>query len=75
VNGFEICKRLKANPKTAEIPVVFLSSQHPPSDGKVRAQYLGADEFLSYPIQPDQLTIIVNAVLAKRVKQNRQNAP
>lgn len=74
VNGFEICKRLKANPKTADIPVVFLSSQHPPADGKAQAQYLGADEFLTYPIQPDQLTIIVNAVLAKRVKQNHQRA-
>jgi DNA-binding NtrC family response regulator len=54
--------------------VVFLSSQHPPADGKAQAQYLGADEFLTYPIQPDQLTIIVNAALAKRVKQNRQSA-
>ena len=70
VNGFEICKRLKENPKTASIPVVFLSSQHPPADGKAQAYFLGADEFLTYPIQPDQLTIIVNAVLAKRKEQN-----
>ena len=70
VNGFEICKRLKENPKTASIPVVFLSSQHPPADGKTQASFLGADEFLTYPIQPDQLTIIVNAVLAKRKEQN-----
>jgi CheY-like chemotaxis protein len=41
VNGFEICKRLKANPGTASIPVVFLSSQHPPADGKTQAHFLG----------------------------------
>ena len=71
LNGFEVCERLKADPKTADIPIVFLSSQHDPSDGKRRAQFLGATEFLSYPIQPEQLTVIVNAVLAKRIsKQN-----
>jgi sigma-B regulation protein RsbU (phosphoserine phosphatase) len=69
LKGLEICKRLKANPKTAGIPVVFLSSQHPPADGKTKAFFLGADEFLTYPIQPDQLTIMVNAVLAKRNKK------
>ena len=68
INGFEICRRLKANPKTANIPVVFLSSEHPPADGKAQAHFLGADEFLTYPIQPDQLTVIVNAVLAKRAQ-------
>jgi CheY-like chemotaxis protein len=66
LDGFEICSRLKADPKTADIPIVFLSSQHDPSDGKRRATFLGAAEFLSYPILPEQLTVIVNAVLAKR---------
>jgi CheY-like chemotaxis protein len=70
LNGFEICKRLKANPKTADIPIVFLSSQHDPSDGKRRSVFLGAAEFLSYPIQPEQLTVIVNAVLAKQKAQS-----
>jgi DNA-binding response OmpR family regulator len=60
--------------QTAGIPVVFLSSQHPPGDGKTQAFFLGADEFLTFPIQPNQLTIIVNAVLAKRDQKNRQSA-
>ncbi|MGC2696491.1 MAG: response regulator [Candidatus Angelobacter sp.] len=70
LNGFEICRRLKENPATANIPVVFLSSVHDPADGKRRAQYLGAYEFLSYPIQPDQLTVIVNAVLEQRKRHS-----
>jgi CheY-like chemotaxis protein len=68
LNGFEICKRLKENPATADIPVVFLSSQHDPADGKRRAQYMGATEFLSYPINPEQLTVIINAVIEKQKK-------
>jgi CheY-like chemotaxis protein len=70
LNGFEICQRLKADPKTADIPVVFLSSQHDPADGKRRAMFMGATEFLSYPIQPVQLAVIVNAVLARRKAQS-----
>jgi len=70
LNGFEICKRMKSNPNTADIPIVFLSSQHDPADGKRRAFFMGASEFLSYPIQPEQLTVIVNAVLAKRKAQS-----
>jgi CheY-like chemotaxis protein len=70
LNGFEICQRLKADPKTADIPVVFLSSQHDPADGKRRAMFMGATEFLSYPIQPGQLAVIVNAVLARRKAQS-----
>jgi CheY-like chemotaxis protein len=70
LNGFEICQRLKADPKTADIPVVFLSSQHDPADGKRRAMFMGATEFLSYPIQPVQLTVIVNAALARRKAQS-----
>jgi len=70
LNGFEICQRLKADSKTADIPVVFLSSQHDPADGKRRAMFMGATEFLSYPIQPVQLTVIVNAALARRKAQS-----
>jgi CheY-like chemotaxis protein len=41
VNGFEICKRLKANPGTASIPVVFLSSQTPTGGWKNAGTFPG----------------------------------
>ncbi len=65
VNGFEVCQRLKANPATAKIPIVFLSNTYDPSAGKEWARYFGAQEFLIHPIQGEQLTTIINGVLAK----------
>lgn len=72
INGFEICRLLKAGP-AAHVPVVFLSSEHGPADGKERAQFVGAEEFLSYPIMPDQLTVIVNGVLSRH-RDRRQRS-
>ena len=71
MNGFEICRQLKTDSATAHVPVVFLSSEHGAADGKERAQFVGAEEFLSYPIMPDQLTVIVNGVLSRQ-RQSRQ---
>jgi len=73
MNGFEICQQLKSASATAHVPVVFLSSEHGPADGKERAQFVGAEEFLSYPIMPDQLTVIVNGVLSRRRRSREQD--
>ena len=67
-NGFEIYKMLKKDPETSQIPVIFLSASYDQSFGKQWARHLGAQEFLSYPIQPDQLTTIVNGVLARGLR-------
>ncbi|HEX7961488.1 MAG TPA: response regulator [Terriglobales bacterium] len=64
-NGFEIYKSLKKDPATAQIPVIFLSASYDQSFGKQWARHMGAQEFLSYPILPDQLTTIVNGVLTR----------
>ncbi len=64
LNGFEVCRQLRANPQTAHIPVVFISATWE-SDGKDWAQYVGGQSFLMYPIQPENLTTVVNGVLAK----------
>ncbi len=66
LDGFEICKSLKNDPETANIPIIFLSATCNSAWGKQWAQYLGAQEFLSHPIQADQLTAIINGALARR---------
>ena len=73
MNGFEICRQLRTGPATARVPVVFLSSEHGPADGKERAQFVGAEEFLTYPIMPDQLTVIVNGVLSRHRQLRQQD--
>ena len=49
MDGFEACRRLKANPKTHHIPVVMVTALDQPSD-KVRGLESGADDFLTKPV-------------------------
>lgn len=58
MDGFEVCKRLKLDPPTHEIPVVFLSSSDNPSD-TIRSLHLGCIDFLHKPISFDELAEIV----------------
>ena len=48
MDGFEICRRLKANPATAHIPVIMLSG-YLDDDGRVRGLEAGADDYLTKP--------------------------
>src|SRR6188474_2312070 len=49
MDGFEVCRRLKANPATHHIPVVMVTALDQPSD-RVRGLDVGADDFLTKPV-------------------------
>src|SRR3979409_500172 len=49
MDGFETCRRLKANPLTHHIPVVMVTALDQPSD-RVRGLDAGADDFLTKPV-------------------------
>ncbi|MEI8277685.1 MAG: response regulator, partial [Hyphomicrobiales bacterium] len=49
MDGFEVCRRLKANPLTHHIPVVMVTALDQPSD-RVRGLEAGADDFLTKPV-------------------------
>jgi DNA-binding response OmpR family regulator len=62
MDGFEVCRRLKANPQTATIPIMFLSTT---SSGEYRrrAFALGAADFLVKPFQTNVLPAHLRAIL------------
>src|SRR5919197_1215998 len=49
MDGFEVCRRLKTNPKTHHIPVVMVTALDQPVD-RVRGLEAGADDFLTKPV-------------------------
>jgi two-component system, cell cycle response regulator len=49
MDGFEVCRRIKANPKIAHIPIIMVTALDQPSD-RVTGLDAGADDFLTKPV-------------------------
>nr|WP_315250574.1 EAL domain-containing protein [uncultured Duganella sp.] len=54
IDGFEVCRRLKATPELSQVPVIFLSAQYD-TDDKVRGFALGAVDFVAKPFQAEEI--------------------
>jgi PleD family two-component response regulator len=65
ISGFEVCKRLRANPATHDIAVLMVTALDQPSDIE-RAVEAGTDDFLSKPINKNELLLRVRALLRSR---------
>ena len=75
VDGFEVCRRLKSNPRTAHIPVLHISATFTDKEYRVRGLET-ADGYLAEPISREELLATVGALLRlKRAEREaRQNA-
>ncbi len=67
IDGLEVCKALKADRKTAPIPVIILTAKSQESD-KIVGLELGADDYVTKPFSPRELIARIKAVL-RRVKE------
>jgi len=61
MDGFEVCRRLKADPATTHIPVIMITALDQPSD-RVRGLEAGADDFLTKPVNDLQLLTRVKSL-------------
>lgn len=62
MTGYEACKRIKANPNTQNIPVVFLSAKGQESE-VMTGMSVGASEYILKPFSLDHLTDRVKNIL------------
>ena len=70
MDGFEVCRRLKADPETRDIPVIFLSALDDTAN-KVKGFMTGAVDYISKPFQPEEVHVRVNTHLTmNRLKQS-----
>jgi signal transduction histidine kinase len=60
--GFEVCRRIKRDPRTARIPVIFVTALNDTSD-RVKAIEAGGDDFLSKPHNRQVLSARVRSLL------------
>jgi len=54
MDGYEVCRRLRADPRTAGIPVILLSALSEPTD-RLQGFEAGADAFVTKPVRDDAL--------------------
>ncbi|WP_063332950.1 response regulator [Marinomonas sp. TW1] len=70
MDGYEVCKRLKADPTTAHIPVIFVTAKHEIGDEEYGFD-LGAVDYITKPFTPSLVRARVRTHLAL-FNQNRQ---
>jgi phosphoserine phosphatase RsbU/P len=69
MNGFDVCRQLKADPATADIDIIFLSASGELGD-KVAGLELGASDYITKPIQAEEvLARVANHLLHLRLER------
>ncbi|NUM70910.1 MAG: response regulator transcription factor [Ignavibacteriaceae bacterium] len=73
LNGYEVCREIRANKKYENLPVVFLTAKTSEAD-EVKGLELGANDYIQKPISPKKLIAKINTTLRNsgRLDQNSQ---
>lgn len=74
MSGFAMAKRLKTDPATAHIPIIFLTARDTEND-TVTGFNLGADDYISKPFSIREVLVRVRAVLRRTASPYEQQAP
>jgi two-component system, OmpR family, response regulator MprA len=72
IDGLEVCRRLRSNPTTSNIPVLMLTAKDDVSD-RITGLRTGADDYLTKPFNFDELLERMRAIL--RRQKRSQNSP
>jgi signal transduction histidine kinase len=66
IDGFEVCRRIRARPDTAVLPVVHLSASFVDEEDRASGYDAGADGYLTHPVEPPVLVGTINSFLRTR---------
>jgi len=72
INGYEVCKRLKADSRTLHIPVIFVTALDA-SDDETRGFELGAVDYITKPFKPVVVKARVNTHILLKMKTDILN--
>ena len=73
MDGFETCKRLKSDPRTTSIPVLFLTASANEVD-EVLGLELGAEDYIQKPISPRKLVARIKTALRRPVHASSEKS-
>jgi len=74
MDGYEVCRRLRADPATADLPVIMFTAKAQVDD-KVAGFQAGADDYLTKPVHSEELAARVEAVLLRSAQRQAQEPP
>ena len=64
LSGIQICRILRADPKLAKVPIIFLTAKSEPHD-RIEGLESGADDYLGKPFSPKELVLRVESILRR----------
>ena len=73
MDGYEVARRLRGNPKTVDVPILMFTAKTQ-LDDKVAGFEVGADDYLTKPTHPSELQSHVKALLARAEKTAERRA-
>ncbi|HYE18462.1 MAG TPA: response regulator transcription factor [Tepidisphaeraceae bacterium] len=68
IDGLEVCRRLRADPRSARVPIIMLTAKATESDRVVGLE-IGADDYITKPFSPRELVARVRAILRRTATQ------
>lgn len=74
MDGFEVCRNLKQNRSTREIPIIMLTARSDDSD-VVKGLEIGADDYITKPFSPKILIARVQAAIRRKNGENADAIP
>ena len=74
MDGYEVCRRLRANPGTATLPIIMFTAKTM-IDDKVAGFQAGADDYLTKPVHPEELASRIEAVLLRTSRRQVDERP
>lgn len=69
VHGFEVCRLLRGNPKTAGVPVIHVSAVYVKDEDRAAGEQAGADAYLVSPVDTAQLATVIDRLVAARASR------
>ncbi len=73
MDGFEVCRLLKNESKTIDIPVVFVTALEAATENRIRCLEVGGEAFLSKPIDDSELIAQIKAMAKIKASNTRRN--
>jgi diguanylate cyclase (GGDEF)-like protein len=71
MDGYEVCRRLKEDPRTAPLPIVFLTARHTDQEEIIRGLELGANDYITKPFNNEELLARVAVMVRVKTAEDK----